>query len=174
MGMKGLAAAAALVALAGCADYDDRVRGGGRTGIGNAPLPEVAMAGRPDQVVPPGRWRTGLALRSFVPGAAPGTWDEVVGAQCQVTGGDYFRASAVTPVRLVLPDLGPDAPPLTAICTSGTLSGRETVLPAYGWPDEGRPPAYERAAWGAGWWWGFQKTGPLRYPDLAVPLVATR
>lgn len=168
MGIKRLATAAALVALAGCADYDDRVRGSG------AGLPEVTMAARTDHVVPPGRWRTGLALRTFVPGSVPDTWQEVTGARCQVTGGDFFSATVETPVRLVLPDLGPDAPPLTAVCSTPTLSGRETVMPGFSWPEEGRPDAARRVAWGGGWWWGFQKTGPMRYPDLAVALVAPR
>ena len=164
MGMMRFAAVAAVVALAGCAEMDDRVRGSG------GGLPEVAMSARTDQVVPPGRWRTGLALRTFGPGAEPESWQEVTGARCQVTGGDFFRASVVTPVRLVLPDLGPDAPALTAVCSSGAMTGRETVAPAFGWPEEGRPDTARRVAWGGGWWWGMQKTGPMAYPDLAVVL----
>jgi hypothetical protein len=166
--MMRLAGAALLVALAGCAGYDDRLRGNAG-GLGGDGLPEVTMRANTDEVVPPGRWRTGLALRTFVPDAGGG-WQEVAGARCRVTGGDYFRADVLTPVRLVLPDVGPDAPPLTASCGNGALSGTATVLPSYGWPVEGRPDAVRRAAWGGGWWWGFQKTGPMAYPDLAVAL----
>jgi hypothetical protein len=167
MGMMRWAGLAALAALAGCAGIDDRVRGGG------GGLPEVTMNPRTVFVVPPGRWRTGLALRTFVPGA-DGSWQEVVGARCRVVGGEYYRAEVVTPVRIVLPDLGPDAPPLTATCSTlaagGTISGTATVAPVYGWPEEGRPDAVRRAAWGGGWWWGYQKTGPMAYPDLAVAM----
>ncbi len=146
--------------LAGCA----AARGGG------GGLPEVAMRPSSEVVVPPGRGQSNLALavRSFVP-AGEG-WNEVTGARCQVTGGAYFRADVVTPARLTLPDLGPDAPPLQADCTSGALHGAAAVAPAFSWPEEGRPWGGERIWWGQGWWWGFQKTGPMRYPDLAVAL----
>ncbi len=162
--MIRLGAAAAMIALVGCAEIDDRVRGGG------SGLPEVAMSARTDFVVPPGRSRTGLALRTFVRGAAEGEWQQVDGVRCDVTGGNYFRASVVTPVRLVLPDLGPDAPPVTAVCGTGTASGRETVLPAFGWSADERPDAFRRAAWGGGNWQGFERSGPMHYPDLAVEL----
>ncbi len=110
----------------------------------------------------------GLAVRTFVPAAEADGWREIAGAQCRVTGGDLFRADVVTPVRLRVQDLGPDAPPLRADCTSGALKGAAVVAPAYGWPVEGRPAAVHRIWWGGGWWWGFQKTGPMAYPDLAV------
>ena len=92
------------------------------------------------------------------------------GARCRVTGAPYFGATVVTPVRLTLPDLGPDAPVLRADCEQGTLRGAAEVAPAFSWPEEGRPSAPQRIWWGGGWWWGFQKTGPMRYPDLAVAL----
>jgi hypothetical protein len=160
----GLAAGLALV-LAGC---------GGGSGYqwgsphgGGKGLPEARMSASQSMVVPPGRGaEEALALRTFV--AGPEGWDEVQGARCTVTGGDYFRAQVVTPVRLVLPDLGPDAPVLRADCESGTLRGTAAVSPAYPWPPEtlASPPA--RAWWGGGWWYGYQKSGPMRYPDLAV------
>jgi len=167
--MIRLAGAAALLALAGCAGYDDRVRGSGGGVLVRDGLPEVTMRANTDEIVPPGRWRTGLALRAFVPGVE-GEWQEVTNVTCRVTGGTFYRADVVAPVRLVLPDLGPDAPPLTATCGSGALSGTATVVPVFGWPEEGRPDALRRAAWGGGWWWGFQRTGPMTYPDLAVAL----
>ena len=152
------------LALAGCGGgaYDWRkVEGGG------AGLPEVAMRPSGEVAVPPGRGaREGLAVRAFLPG--DGEWREVGGARCSITGGDFFRAELVTPARLTLPDLGPDAPTLRADCTSGTARGTAVVAPAFSWPAEGRPSPIERAWWGGGWWWGFQRTGPMRYPDLAV------
>jgi hypothetical protein len=155
-----LVSLALVLALAACAGG---VRGGG------GGLPEVAMQARTDTVVPPGRgWRQGLAVRSFVIGA-DGQWQEVAGATCQVAGGDLYRAALVTPARLVLPDIGPDAPVIRADCAAGAARGADAVAPAYGWPAEGRPDPFNRVFWNNnGWWWGFQKTGPLRYPDLAV------
>lgn len=160
--MRAIAMGLALVMLAGCSG-EGRVQGGG------GGLPEVAMRNSRDVVVPPGRATTGLALRTFVPADADG-WSEVTGARCTVTGGDYFSAVVVTPVRLRVQDLGPDAPPLRADCVSGALKGSAAVAPGFGWPAEGRPAAVHRIWWGAGWWWGFQKTGPMRYGDLAVAL----
>jgi hypothetical protein len=150
-----------LLALAACT-------GGDRSTGGGSGLQEVSMRNNSDVVVPPGRGTLALAVRSFVP--AGEDWNEVTGATCHVTGGAYFSATVVTPVRLTVQDLGPDAPPLTAECTSGTLRGADQVLPAFGWPEETRPAAPTRAWWGRGWWWGYQKTGPMRYPDLAVAL----
>ena len=102
----GLAAGLALV-LAGCgggSGYQWGAPHGGGKG-----LPQVRMSASQAMIVPPGRdGELALALRAFVPG--PDGWQEAAGARCSVTGGDYFRAQVVTPVRLVLPDLGPDAP----------------------------------------------------------------
>lgn len=155
------------LALAGCAGqaYDWRAVEGGGGG-----LPVAAMRANSDVVVPPGRGPLeGLAVRAFVP-APGGGWTEVPGARCRVEGAPYFDATVVTPVRLTLPDLGPDAPVLRAECEQGTLRGAAQVAPAFSWPEEGRPSAPQRIWWGGGWWWGFQKTGPMRYPDLAVAL----
>jgi hypothetical protein len=168
--MRGIGIAALAVALplalGGCGGgaYQWRAETGGGAG-----LPQVAMAPSNQAVVPPGRGalRT-LAVRSFVPGREG--WDEVSGARCRVTGGDLLVADLVTPARLTLPDLGPDAPALRAECEAGTARGAAVVQPVFSWPAEGRPNPVERAWWGGGWWWGFQKTGPLRYPDLAVGL----
>ena len=160
----GLAAGLAL-ALAGCgvgSDYQlGSPHGGGRG------LPAVRLANAESVVVPPGRGpELALALRSFV--ASPDGWQEAPGATCRVAGGDYLGGQVVTPVRLVLPDLGPDAPTLTAECQSGTLRGTAAVAPDFSWPADtlASPPA--RSWWGGGWWWGYQKSGPVRYPDLAV------
>jgi hypothetical protein len=164
MGRIGILVAA--LALAGCGGgaYDWRdVRGGG------SGLPQVSMSPSGEQVVPPGRGSLeGLAVRSFVPG--PEGWNEVSGARCTIKGADLLTATLVTPARLTLPDLGPDAPVLVAACEAGERRGTAAVAPDFSWPVEGRPQPTERAWWGGGWWWGYQKTGPLRYPDLAVGL----
>lgn len=165
--MRAIWSMLALVA-AGCTGqvYDwPAVKGGGRD------LPVAAMRSSGEVIVPPGRGPLmGLAVRAFVPGAEPGSWDEVPGATCRVEGAPYFGATVVTPVRLTLPDLGPDAPALQAECQQGTLRGQAAVAPDFSWPAEGRPYPGQRIWWGGGWWWGFQKTGPMRYPDLAVAL----
>jgi hypothetical protein len=158
----GLLAALVLAACGGVTDYPWQ----GPTGGGRG-LPEVAMRSSGDVVVPPGRGQPpALAVRAFVP--SPDGWQEVQGARCRVTGGEYFSAEIVTPVRIIVPDLGPDAPPIRADCAGDGVTGAALVAPIYGWPAEGRPSAPQRIWWGGGWWWGFQKTGPMRYPDLAV------
>jgi hypothetical protein len=154
--------------LTGCGGqaYDWHTMDGGGAG-----LPVAAMRASSEVVVPPtrGPLKT-LAVRTFVPGNGPEGWNEVEGVTCRVEGAPYFSATVVTPVRLALPDLGPDAPALQASCEQGALRGQAAVAPAFSWPEEGRPSAPTRIWWGGGWWWGFQKTGPLRYPDLAVAL----
>ncbi len=170
--MRRIGIALALL-LAGCGGGSGYQLGAPHGGGGG--LPEVALQGSRADVVPPGReGRLALALRSFTPAApaADGSpaWTEVAGATCHVTGGDFFAATVVTPVRLTIPDLGPDAPALRADCTLGTLNGTDIVAPTFSWPTEGRPQPATRAWWGGGWWWGYQRTGPMRYPDLAVGL----
>ncbi len=132
----------AALGLAGCAGeaYDwHAVEGGG------AGLPVAAMRESSEVMVPPTRGPfEALAVRAFVPGAGPGGWDEVLGASCAVTGAPYFSATVVTPVRLTLPDLGPDAPVLRADCTQGPLRGEASVAPSFSWPAEGRPSAPQR------------------------------
>jgi hypothetical protein len=156
------------LAVAGCGggEYHLRSAYGGGSG-----LPVVAMEPAGITVVPPSRGRTlGLAVRTFVPGADG--WAEIAGARCRVTAGEFLVADLVTPARLTLPDLGPDAPPLRADCSTGTAQGTDVVMPAFGWPESG-PQAAERVWWGGGWWYGGMKTGPLHYPDLAVGLRPT-
>lgn len=166
--MRGMMVALAALALAGCGGgaYDWRSVAGGGAG-----LPQVAMAPSGETVVPPGRGaRRAVAVRTFV-GAPGGDWTEVKGATCTVTAEPFLKATLVTPARLVLPDLGPDAPSLRAECATPTQWGSDVVAPVFHWPAEGRPNGLERAWWGGGWWWGYQKTGPLTYPDIAVGLV---
>lgn len=165
--MRGTLVALAALALAGCGGgaYDWRAVAGGGAG-----LPQVAMAPTGETVVPPGRGaRAGLAVRTFV-STADG-WSEVAGATCTVTGAPFLSARLVTPARLVLPDLGPDAPTLKAECETPTAWGSDVVAPTFGWPADRPASPMARAWWGGGWWWGKQKTGPMGYPDLAVGLV---
>ena len=165
--MRAISMGLALM-LAGCAGeaYDWREMEGGGAG-----LPVAAMRASSEVVVPPTRGpREALAVRTFVPGSGAGGWDEVAGVTCRVEGAPYFGATVVTPVRLTLPDLGPDAPVLAADCESGTLRGTGGVSPSFSWPEEGRPSAPTRFWWGAGWWWGYEKTGYMSYPDIAVAL----
>ncbi len=164
--MRGLILAAAL-ALAGCAageiaGFGPAVRGGG------GGLPATRAEARPDAMTSPGRRELGLALRTFT-SETDGSRVEIRGATCRITGG-AFEATLVTPARLVIPDLGPDAPVLQADCTAGALAGAAAVEPDFVWiPGGGNPP--QRVLWGLGWSYGFEKTGPLHYPDLAVGLV---
>ncbi len=162
--MRGIGIVLAL-GLAGCGGITDYPWegpiGGGKR------LPVVAMQSSRDVVVPPGRGKPlALAVRAFVPGAEG--WQEVTGARCRVTGGEFFRADLIAPARLIVPDLGPDAPVLRAECSGDGAAGAAAVAPVFGWPEEGRPAAVHRIWWGGGWWWGFEKTGPMRYPDLSV------
>lgn len=161
---RHLAVLAAVLALTGCAAVDSAMTRGGGAGLGAVRVDTVT-----GDVVPPGRGTTALALRAFVPDAEGG-WQEVDGAVCHVTGGSFYRAVVATPVRLLVPDLGPDAPAIAAECRSGSLTGRAAVAPGFYWPAEGRPNSMVRIAWGQGWWWGYRKTGPMRYGDLAISL----
>lgn len=167
--MRGWMAATALLALAGCAGgdiagYSTGVGGGGRG------LPTTMAFASPDSLEPPGRGMTALAVRTYVLDAE-GQSVEVSGASCEVTG-DGFDATLTTPGRLVLPDLGPDAPALQAECRSGALAGVAAVAPFFAWAESGGNAA-QRMAWGLGWTYGYAKVGPMRYPDLRIGMVRT-
>ncbi len=161
--MKAIGIVSVLFALAGCAGGNPLVDDG---------LPEVQMRNTTGDVVAPARKYLAVPARSFQAGA-DGTWLEVTGAQCSVTSGVY-QATLTTPARLVLPDLGPDAQPITAACSTGTLSGRDQVAPEYPWPAEGEASAASRVSYGRGWWYGYEKSGPMKYPDIAVALTQVR
>jgi hypothetical protein len=170
-GLRGIALLlAAGLALGGCAaggvaGYAPGIVGGG------GGLPATRAVGRSDQVTPPGRRDLGLAVRA-VAVETDGTPVQVAGATCRITSGT-LEATIVTPGRLVIPDLGPDAQPVRADCTAGTLAGAATAAPGFFWPAEGGNPP-QRVSWGLGWTYGFQKVGPMRYPDLVVPLAERR
>ncbi|MBP7241874.1 hypothetical protein [Amaricoccus sp.] len=162
--MRAITLAAAALALAGCAGGDvfgfgPAVRGGGWG------LPATRAEARPDSMTPPGRRDLGLSVRAFAT-ETDGSVVEIKGATCRVTGG-AFAANLATPGRLVIADLGPDAPALTARCTAGALEGAAAVLPDFSWSRGGGNPP-QRIAWGMGWTYGYAKVGPLRYPNLRV------
>jgi hypothetical protein len=160
--MKSLSIATALLVLAGCSGMMPR------TGPGTN---EVVMKNAAGAFAPPARGYDRIPMRSFRPDAAGG-WIDSPGATCLLRAGAY-RARLVTPAVLLMPDLGPDAPVITADCAQGTLRGRDVVAPAYVWPEEGRPSVPSRIAYG-GWWFGFQESGPMTYRDIAVGMRIAR
>lgn len=165
--MRGWMAAAAFAALAGCAGgevagFGPAVTGGGRG------LPATRAEARPDLMTPPGRRDLSLAVRTFTVGA-DGSRVEVAGATCSITGGT-LRAAVATPARLIVPDLGPDAPAIRADCAAGDLVGAAAAPPVFAWARSGGS-APQRVAWGLGWTYGFEKVGPMGYPELPVILT---
>lgn len=164
--MRGWKLMAALIALGGCAQGELAGFGPAVVGGGGG-LPATRAEARADLMPPPGRRDLALAVRSFTPGA-DGEPTEIAGATCRITAG-AFGATLVTPGRLVIPDLGPDAPPVRADCAAGGLRGAGAVAPSFAWAASGGNPP-ERAAWGLGWTYGFEAQGPVRYPNLGVLL----
>lgn len=162
--MRGWMMAAAGLALAACAGND--LAGFGPTVVGGGRgLPVTRAEARPDLMTPPGRREVALAVRSFAaqPDGAP---VEIAGASCRITAG-AFSAALVTPGRLVIPDLGPDAPAVRADCAAGELRGAGAVAPSFAWAASGGNPP-ERVLWGLGWTYGYEKQGPMGYPNLGV------
>lgn len=160
----------AALALAGCAGgdvagYGSQVLGGGRG------LPATRAVARQDVVTPPSRRDRALALRTYAL-ETDGDKVEVAGAVCKITAGS-LEAVMATPGRLILPDLGADAPPVRADCAAGTLAGAAIAPPIFAWPSQGGDIA-QRASWGLGWTFGYQKQGPLHYPDMQVELRPAR
>lgn len=163
--MRGWMMAAAGLVLAGCAGGEFFGYGPAVTGGGN--LPTTRAVARPDAIVPPGRRDLGVAVRSFVAGP-DGAAVETLGATCRIVAGD-FEAALLTPGRLAIPDLGPDAPAIEAECVAAGRTGTAAVAPVYGWAASGGN-ASQRVVWGLGWWYGGVKSGPMRYPPLLVTL----
>lgn len=162
--MRTVGLAAAALALAGCAGGDVLGFGLPVTG-GGMGLPPTRAEARTDVVTPPGRRDLGLAVRTFAV-ETDGSLVEIEGAACRVTGG-AFSADLRSPGRLVIADLGPDAPALTARCKAGALEGAAAVAPDFSWAAGGGNPP-QRMAWGLGWTFGYAKVGPMRYPNLQV------
>jgi hypothetical protein len=150
-------AALALALLAGCSS--------GLTGPERG-APEAVMKNVSGDFVPPARDYENVMARSFTAGA-DGAWVETPGAACTAEAG-RFRAQFTTPAVVVMPDLGPDAPVITTSCTLGQFNGQDVVPPDFNWREEGRPPPAKRISYGRGWWFGFKKSGPLVYRDIAV------
>jgi hypothetical protein len=132
-------------------------------------LPETRAVARADRVVVPGRRELGLGVRTFVTDAS-GAPVEVSGSRCTVRAGDFLRALA-TPGRLMIEDLGPDAPVIVADCSDGVMAGTGTAAPNFAW-EQGGGNSFDRFVWGGGGWWGGYRTGPMRYPDIDVVLSA--
>jgi hypothetical protein len=161
----GAALVAAALGLGGCAGggfagYERGVTGGG------GGLPVTVARARSDVVTPPGRRQLGLAVRTFERDAAGGSVE--VAGECAIRAG-AFRASTATPGRLVIPDLGPDAPGIVAECRRGAARGSASAAPVFAWEESGGT-GLERLLWGGGPWRGGVRTGPMRYPDLLVGL----
>jgi hypothetical protein len=140
---------------------------GGLSGGGNG-LDRVVMKTTNADIVPPARGYLGLAVRSFA-GGGDGEWQEVAGARCVASAG-AFGAVLTTPSQLVVPDLGPDAVPVTVECTKGASSGRGVSMPDFSWKGSDKPSPPARIAYGGGWWYGYRKSGPLAFPDIDVGL----
>jgi hypothetical protein len=158
-----------VLAVAGCGGGEYQMR---KAYGGGAGLPQVALQPAGVTIVPPTRGRTlAVAVRTFTP-AGEG-WAELAGVRCRVAAGTFLVADVMTPTRVTLPDLGPDAPPLQAQCSTGSMEGVDTVAPVFGWRETG-PNAAEKVWWGGGWWYGGEKTGPVHYPDLAVAMRPVR
>jgi hypothetical protein len=130
-------------------------------------------------VVPGGQFQAvqgeaGLLVRTFVEDPA-GERREVVGAACDIVS-SLYRASVVTPSRLVVPNFGAQSPLLTADCRADGLSGSGSVRIVTRWQ---QPPG---GYWGyPGFWgpWGWDGpwggwSGPgypvSDYPNLFVLL----
>jgi len=130
-------------------------------------------------VVPGGQFQAvqgeaGLLVRTFVEDPS-GERQEVLGATCDVVS-SLYKASVVTPSRLVVPNFGAQSPVLTADCRADKLAGAANVRIVTRWQ---QPPGY----WGyPGWWgpwggpWGWDSPwgGPgfpiSEYPNLLVML----
>lgn len=153
------------LALAGCAGGDIA---GYSPSLSTGGLPVTRAVARQDVVTPPGRRDLLVPVRTFA--AQPdGGRVEIEGAVCKITAGS-FEVAMATPGQLSIPDLGPDAPAIRADCAAGGLAGAAIAPPVFSWPSEGGNPP-QRALWGLGWTYGYQKQGPLGYPALQVDLT---
>ena len=94
----------------------------------------------------------GLAAPAFLADStAPRRWQEVTGARCRITCGNFHRVEPVTPAPAGVPT-GPDEAALVADCASRGLQGRAAVPPVNGWTNPGVPSRTNRSLWGRGWW----------------------
>lgn len=153
------------LALSGCAGGDIA---GYSPALTTGGLPVTRAVARQDVVTPPGRRDLVVPVRTFAT-ETDGDRVEVKGAVCKITAG-AFEVAMATPGRLSIPDLGPDAPAIRADCVAGTLIGAALAPPVFSWPSQGGNPP-QRMVWGLGWTFGYQKQGPLSYPNLQVDLI---
>jgi hypothetical protein len=111
-------------------------------------------------------------VRTFLPDQG-GERREVVGATCAVTSSIY-QTEIVTPVRLVVPNFGPQSPELSFACRAGELRGRGHARIVTRWsgppPYWGPGPYYPGWGWGGWGGWGWYGPGwPVSdYPDVRV------
>lgn len=113
---------------------------------------------------------------------AAGSGQEVAGVPC-VADSPYFRASFASPARVLLPDFGTQAPPVSVTCRSGTATGSAVAQPQAawegglgGWPAVGMSVGTgtnSGVGVGVGWWGGGGAgasggTPVVRYPDVRV------
>jgi hypothetical protein len=98
---------------------------------------------------------------------------EVVGATCTVTSSIY-STEIVTPVRLVVPNFGPQSPELSFACRAGALrgAGRARIVTRWSGPPPywGPPGPWGYPGWGGWGGWGWYGPGwPISdYPDVRV------
>jgi hypothetical protein len=117
-----------------------------------------------------------------VPAAEPG--QEYRGAACEAVS-PYFTSRFAAPARVLMPDYGSAAPPVTVNCRAGAASGSATAAPEAfwsggigGWPAIGVSVGtgdLSGVGVGMGWYGGGTYGNGygvprVRYPDLRVPL----
>ena len=84
---------------------------------------------RPGVAAPPAQGEAQLVVR-VVPAGVSG--QELRGADCTAEA-PYFTARFTSPARLLVPDYGASAPPVTVTCKSGTATGSATAMPQPAW-----------------------------------------
>lgn len=167
---RSVPAAAALLALAaGCSPTQ--------------PPPNAAtvpVTPRPGVAAPAAQGETQLFVRAVPAGS---TRQEYPGASCRAETA-YFTADFTAPARLLIPDFGTAAPPVSVTCRAGSATGTATAAPEAawsgglgGWPAVGVSVGTGTAGGvgvGVGWWGGGAGTTSgvpvTRYNELRVPL----
>ena len=114
-----MAALAAAIGVAGCA-----VPGAAPPGVATVSATRTA-----EVPAPLASGETQIIVRA-VPAGAPD--QELRGALC-VAEAPWFRAEFASPARVLVPDFGTQAPPVTVTCRSGTASGSAVAQPQAAW-----------------------------------------
>ncbi len=147
----------------------------------NVPLAPVAP--RSGVAAPLAQGETQLVVRAVPQGS---TRQEIPGAACRAESA-YFTADFTAPARLLLPDYGRAAPPVTVTCHNGAASGTATAMPEAawsgglgGWPAIGVSVGTGTAGGvGVGVGWAGGGVGATsgvpvtRYNELRVPVPAS-